>query len=243
MHFTQLRNSKYISLSKIVFCFILLSVVIKNTNAQSVKMYNIEHDDKPYYFGITLGVNFAQYKVFNSKYFIDYDTIKNITPLWRPGFVLGIMGNLRLNSFIDARTIPSFVMREKALEFTTQNDSVVTHSFESILFSMPLELKFKSDRQNNFRFYACAGVKLDYDFNANARSKRSNEIIKVKSFDYGYNLGLGFEFYYPNFIFAPEIKISNGLGNTLIRNIGEPTNKAIDKLSTRMILISFHIEG
>lgn len=68
-------------------------------------------------------------------------------------------------------------------------------------------------------------------------------MIRIKPFDYGYNLGLGFEFYYPNFIFAPEIKISNGLGNSLLRNVGEPTNKAIDKISTRQIIISFHIEG
>jgi hypothetical protein len=135
------------------------------------------------------------------------------------------------------------MLREQALRFTDYRDTTTTNTFESILFSLPIELKFKSDRQQNFRFYVCAGAKIDYDFNANARSKRSNEVIRIKPFDYGYNLGLGFEFYYPNFIFAPEIKISNGLGNSLLRNVGEPTNKAIDKISTRQIIISFHIEG
>ena len=213
------------------------------TWAQDEKMNNAEHDDKPYYFGISLGFNAAQYKISQSKYMVDYDSIKNITPLWRAGLQLGIMGNLKLSKFIDIRTMPSFVLREKALQFTFQNDTTLLNSFESILFSLPLELKFKSDRQTNFRFYVCAGAKLDYDFNANYNSKRVDEIIKVKPIDYGYNLGLGFEFYFPNFIFSPEIKISNGLRNSLDRNSAEPTNNAIDRLTTRMIIISFHIEG
>lgn len=218
-----------------------------NAIAQDERMNNAEHDEKKYYFGITLGFNAAQYKVSQSNYFTEYDTIKDITPLWRPGFQLGIMGNLKLSKFIDIRTIPSFVLREKALQFTQTmsltKDTTFTNSFESILFSLPFELKFKSDRMTNFRFYVCAGAKIDYDFNANTNSKRIDEIIRVKPFDVGYNLGLGFEFYFPNFIFSPEIKISNGLGNSLDRNSDEPTNKAIDKLTTRMLIIGFHIEG
>ncbi len=235
-------NSFYLSFRKITFTLLLLLAVLQSF-AQDERMNNPEHDDKPYYFGITLGFNSAQYKLQQSKYFIDYDSVKNITPLWKPGFQLGIMGNLKLSNFIDVRTIPSFMLREKGLRFTLQNDSVLTNSFESVLFSLPVEFKFKSDRQTNFRFYVCAGGKIDYDFNSNARSRRTDDIIKIKPFDYGYNLGLGFEFYYPNFIFSPEIKISNGLGNSLKANVGEPTNRAIDRITTRMIVISFHIEG
>lgn len=212
-------------------------------NAQEEKMNNPEHDTKPYYFGISVGLNFSQYHLEQSKYFIDYDTVMNITPYWKPGFHLGILGNLRLGSFVDLRAIPSFVLREQALRYQLRKDSVINTSFESILFSMPIEFKFKSDRQTNFRFYVCAGGKIDYDFNANSRSKRPDEPLKVKPLDYGYNLGLGFEFYYPNFIFAPEIKVSNGLGNSLSNNSDEITNKALNRITTRMILLSIHIQG
>ncbi|HOZ52476.1 MAG TPA: porin family protein [Chitinophagaceae bacterium] len=242
MQTIKFRNIIHLSFNQVILTsvFIICSFV---SFAQDEKMNNAEHDDKPYYFGITLGMNAAQYKVSQSNYFIDNDTIKDITPLWKPGFQLGIMGNLKLSNFIDIRLIPTFVLREKALQFTLREDSTQLSSFESILFSLPFEFKFKSDRQTNFRFYVCAGGKLDYDFNANTRSKRIDEIIKVKPIDFGYNLGLGFEFYFPNFIFAPEIKVSNGLGNILDRNSDEPTNKAIDRLTTRMLIISFHIEG
>ena len=231
-----------LSFSKIILLFFLLLGSSK-IFAQVEKMNNAEFDDKRYYFGISLGLNTAQYKVSQSKYFVDNDTVMDITPLWRPGFQLGIMGNLKLSNFIDIRTIPSFMLREKALRFKMQNNKEILSSFESILFSLPFEFKFKSDRQTNFRFYVCAGGKLDYDFNANTKSRREDQIIRIKPIDYGYNLGLGFEFYFANFIFAPEIKVSNGLGNSLDRNSDEPTNKAIDRITTRMLIISFHIEG
>lgn len=242
MHTPHIWHSIHISMFKKIV-FLLLFFVHFVATAQVDRMHNPEHDTKAYYFGISIGLNMSQFKIKPTKYFIDNDTVKNMTPLWKPGFQLGIMGNLRLSNFVDARAIPSFMLREKALRFDLQNDSVTTSSFESILFHLPIEFKFKSDRQTNFRFYVCSGIKFDYDFNANARSKRTDEILKVKAFDFGYNLGLGFEFYYPNFIFAPEIKLTNGLGNIISRNATEPTNKAIDRISTRMIIISFHIQG
>ena len=242
MYITQFRHRVHLSKQQIVVTLICLFLTFQLW-AQDERMNNPEHEKKPYYFGIAVGFNSAQYKVFHSKYFIENDSVANITPLWKPGFQLGILGNLRLSGFVDLRMIPSFMLREKAMRFNLQGDSVLTNSFESVLFSLPLEFKFKSDRQTNFRFYVCAGGKLDYDFNANAKSKRNDDVLKIKSFDYGYNLGLGFEFYFPNFIFSPEIKVSNGLGNSLLQNAGEPTNKAIDRITTRMILVSFVIEG
>ena len=242
MYATQFRHRLHLRFLRLTLFILAVSGTLR-VQAQEERMNNPEHDDKPYYFGITLGFNAAQFRLAQSKYFIDNDTIMNITPLWKPGMQLGIMGNLKLSNFVDVRTIPSFMLREKALRFNVGKDSVRTSSFESVLFSMPFEFKFKSDRMTNFRFYVCAGGKLDYDFNSNARSRRADEVVRIKPFDYGYNLGLAFEFYYPNFIFSPEIKVSNGLGNSLKRNADEPTNKAIDRITTRMIIISFHIEG
>jgi hypothetical protein len=53
----------------------------------------------------------------------------------------------------------------------------------------------------------------------------------------------GFEFYYPNFIFSPEIKLSQGLMNTQFKDPKIPLSNALDIMSTRMIVISIHLEG
>ena len=108
---------------------------------------------------------------------------------------------------------------------------------------LPLQVKFKSERINNFRFYALAGAKFDYDMAANARSHRPDEFLKVSPVDFGVELGIGFEFYNPNFIFSPEIKISQGLTNQLFEDHGLPLTNAIQSLLTRMIVISIHLEG
>jgi hypothetical protein len=108
---------------------------------------------------------------------------------------------------------------------------------------LPLQLKFKSDRINNFRFYAIVGTKFDYDLAANARSRRTDEFLKVSPVDFGYEIGVGFEFFNPNFIFSPEIKLSQGLTNQLFIDRNLPLTNALEKLLTRMIVISIHLEG
>jgi hypothetical protein len=65
----------------------------------------------------------------------------------------------------------------------------------------------------------------------------------VKPFDMGYEIGAGFEFYYPNFIFAPEIKLSQGLMNQQFKDSKIPLSNALEFMKTRMIVISIHLEG
>ncbi len=205
-----------------------------------------EHDDKLYYFGITFGVNFSQYRIKYSPSFVETDTFRRIQPLWSPGFNLGLMANLRINKFIDLRFIPSLSFADKKVNFTmsgSREDSTSERSIESIYMHLPLQIKFKSDRIRNFRFYGMLGGKFDYDLAANARSRRADEWLKVKPVDLGAEIGVGFEFYYPNFIFSPEIKLSQGLSNQIYHDPAIPLTNAIDELHTRMIVVSIHLEG
>lgn len=218
-----------------------------HADAQRKVLNMSEHDQKAYYFGITFGTNFSTYKIKYNQNFVNSDSFKVIQPGFGPGFNLGLMGNLRLTKFIDLRFNPTLLFAEKEmkLDMTTARgtDSTSSRSVESIYMHMPLQLKFKSDRIKNFRFYAIAGFKYDYDMAANARSRRKDEFIKVSASDFGYDLGVGFEFYNPNFIFSPEIKISQGLGNQLFKDPNIPLSNSISVLSTKMIVISIHLEG
>ncbi len=204
-----------------------------------------DHDQKPYYFGITFGMNMSTYRARFSNSFVETDTFKRIQTKWSPGFNLGMMANLRLNQYFDLRFIPSLVFTDKRLVYnsTYPKDTTQDRNIESIYMHLPLQLKFKSDRIINFRFYAMAGGKFDYDLAANARSKRSDEWLKVSPVDLGVEFGFGFEFYYPNFIFSPEIKVSQGLGNQIFHDKNIPLTNAIDVLQTRMIVFSIHLEG
>ncbi len=229
-----------------IFVFSLLFIISQSrtVHAQSAIMNMPEHDQKAYYFGITFAMNISQYRIRYTDAFAHTDTFMQVQSNRSPGFNLGLMGNLRLSNFIDIRTTPSIAFAEKKMRFNHPNtDSIVNRSIESIYLHLPLQFKFKSDRIGNFRFYGIAGGKLDFDMASNARSRRADEFLKVKPLDLGLELGVGFEFYYPNFIFAPEIKLSQGLMNQLHRDPNLQLTNAIDQINTRMIVISIHLQG
>lgn len=220
----------------------LCLVLTKNTTAQMVPNMP-EHDSKLYYFGLTFGFNYSGFRMNNTKSFADYDTFKMVQPGFGPGFNLGIMGNLRLTKFVDLRFIPSLVFSEKRITTRNMKNEEDKFSIESIYMQLPLQLKFKSDRIHNFRFYALAGGKFDYDLASNARSRRQDERLRVSPIDVGAELGIGFEFFYPNFIFSPEIKLSQGFINSHYPDRRIPLSNTVGEIRTRMIVFSIHLEG
>lgn len=226
----------------LVFLFMLYSF---RADAQNGAVCMPDHDFKPYYFGITFAINYSVYQIGYSSSFANTDTFKRIQPKWSPGFNLGLIGNLRLNKYFDLRFVPSLEFAEKLLQFEygIPRDSVSNRNIESINMHLPLQIKFKSDRINDFRFYVIGGGKFDYDMAANARSHRKDEFLKVSPLDFGVEVGVGFEFFYPDFIFSPEIKISQGLSNQLFIDRSLPLTNAIQYLHTRTIVISIHLEG
>lgn len=225
--------------------FGLLSIVcLQNANAQFSRITNMpEHDSKWYYFGITFGFNYSNFRVHYTDYFAQNDTFKLIQPQNGPGFSLGIMGNLRAGKFVDLRFIPSLTFANKGLQVVPNDLDTINQQIESIFMSLPLQLKFKSDRIGNFRFYAIIGSKFDYDLAANVKSRRQDEFLRIKPMDLGAEVGFGLEFYYPNFIFSPEIKISQGFTNMHFYDSQIKLSNAIDKMNSRMIMLSIHIEG
>jgi len=226
--------------------FVLLFSISFSALAQREILNMPEHDNKPYYFGIHFGMNFSVYQIKYTESFAKTDTFKRIQPKWQPGFTLGLIGNLRLSRFVDLRFMPTLAFAEKRVDFNYgyPSDSAGSFANEAIYMHLPLQLKFKSDRIRNFRFYGLVGGKFDYDMAANSRSKRKNEVLKVSAKDFGYEFGVGFEFYNPNFIFSPEIKLSQGLSNQLFTGDRSlPLTNAIQSLRTRMIIISILLEG
>lgn len=228
-----------------VFIALLLALFSgSNTSIAQRNAPNMpEHDSKPYYFGITFGFNYSAFQISQTESFALHDTFKIVQPGYGPGFNLGIMGNLRLNKLIDIRFIPALVFSEKPIRTIDMYGTEEKRSIESIYMNLPLQLKIKSDRIHNFRFYGLAGGKFDYDLAANARSRRQDEWLRVSPIDLGIELGVGFEFFYPNFIFSPEIKVSQGFLNSHYQDTGIPLSNTINGMRTRMFIISIHLEG
>lgn len=230
----------------IVFYYILF--LISSPAVAQKEIYQSDHDSKPYYFGITLGFNIARFQLNHHSRFLLYDTVQVAEPLNSGGFSLGLNGTARLSKRFEGRFNPMLIFTERNIFYKLKyadplDGTEVTKKVESIIFSFPFQVKFNSDRIGNYRMYMLGGAKADIDLAANARARRAEDLVKLQKTDYGIELGVGFNFYFESFIFSPEIKISNGLRNIHARDESLKYSNVLDKIQSRMIVFTIHLEG
>jgi len=231
---------------QIVHLVITLILFSHISNAQELNLE--DHDNKPYYFGITLGVNLARFQTELHPRFLQYDTVLVAEPGNAGGFAMGLSATARLSNRFELRFNPQLMFTERHLTYKLKYPdpelgSNVTKNIESVIISFPVQVKFNSDRIGNFRVYMLGGIKGDVDLASNARARKAEELVKINKYDYGFEAGLGFNFYFPSFIFSPEIKISNGLSNLHSRDESLKYSSALDRILSRMIIFSIHLEG
>ena len=209
-----------------------------------------DHDDKAYHFGINLGFNNSHFSFTHHPSFLKQDSVMDIESVNNTGINLAWLVNLNLSKHFDVRTFPlNLTFSEKSFLYTLTypdipggESKILLKKVQSITLSLPLQLKFSSDRIDNFKVYTIAGAKLDYDLAANAGKENGDDLIKLKKLDYAIEGGLGFHFYFPYFVLTPEIKVSWGLANLHSRNPLLKFSSNIDKINSRMISFSLTVE-
>lgn len=230
----------------LLFGFLILFVHTATAQRER-EMYLYDHDTKPYYFGITLGVNLARFHPQMDSRFLQYDSVMVAEPTNSGGFALGLLATGRVSDRFQVRFNPQLLFFQRSIAYKFKNPVVgvkeATKAVESVSVTFPFQVKFQSDRIGNFRVYMMGGFKADIDLASNARAKKAEDLIKIKKFDYGPELGLGFNFFFPSFILSPEIKVSNGIPNIHSRDPNLIYSNIFDKIQSRMIVFSIHIEG
>lgn len=220
-----------------------------SVSAQAQRQLNLEnHDDKPYYFGITLSTASGRLNTNLHSRFLYQDSIMVAEPLSSPGFALGLLATTRLSNRFEGRFNPQLMFTDRSISYKlryAERDfgTDVVQKVESVIVTLPVQLKFRSDRIGNFRVYLMGGGKVDYDLASNAQARKAEDLIKLQKVDYGVEAGVGFNFYFQSFIFSPEIKISNGLNNIHARDVNLKYSSVLDRIQSRMIVFSIHLEG
>ena len=242
----HLRRKKTLIL-KTNLLFLSLALITFSASAQR-ELYMEEHDAKPYYFGITLATNVARFHTHLHSTFLQQDSIMVAEPLNSGGFALGLLATARLTNRFEARFNPTLNFTERVIYYNLRYQDLdegfdAEKKVESVIVSFPVQIKFRSDRIGNFRVYMLGGGKLDYDLASNAQARRAEDMVKIGKLDYGIEGGIGFNFYFKSFIFSPEIKISNGLNNMHSRDEKLKYSSVLDKIQSRMIVFSIHLEG
>ena len=232
--------------SEILFVFGLL-LLAHITHAQPRDLNQYDHDSKPYYFGITLGANMSRFQTSLHSKFLQNDSILVAEPQNSKGFALGLLATARISDRFQVRFNPQLMFTERSIFYKLKHPegglTDIDKTVESVIVTFPVQVKLQSDRIGNFRVYMLTGIKGDIDLASNARAKKAEDLVKIRKYDYGVELGMGFNFFFPSFIFSPEIKISNGLGNIHSRDEQLKYSSVFDKIQSRMIVFSIHLEG
>ena len=234
-----------------VICLLCGGLLLSQTSLAQLggpELNQTDHDSKPYYFGLTFGVNLARFQTELHPRFLQYDSVFVAEPVNSGGFTLGLSATGRLSDRFQVRFNPQLMFIERNIFYKLKypdinDDTITTKKVESVIFTFPFQLKFQSDRIGNFRVYVMGGMKFDIDMASNARAKKAEELVKIEKYDYGAEFGIGFNFFFDSFIFSPEIKISNGLRNIHARDKDLKFSNVFDRIQSRMIVFSLHLEG
>jgi Outer membrane protein beta-barrel domain len=208
--------------------------------------YNfLDFQSRPYYFGITLGYNQSDYRVFRGKGFILNDSVAGVESLRGPGFNLQIVSNLKLGDNFDLRFLPGFSFAERNLLYdpTRKNKPNYPNNVSSVFVELPFHVRYKSAPYNDKRLFVIAGIKYSYDIQAKSRTRQIGNSVRVSPTDFQAEFGVGMQMFFPFFIFSPEIKMSQGLGNVLIYRSDLRESTVLEKLISRTFTISLHFEG
>src|ERR1700712_2142589 len=125
-----------------------------------------ESDDRAYHIGIVIMGVSSRFQISQHPQFLQSDTVLSVYPQNTGGIGIGGMHTFKIGSHWDARVVfPQLLFANKVityeLKYPQSGESAVTHkTIESILLGLPIQVKYKSDRINNFRVYMMGGVKF-----------------------------------------------------------------------------------
>jgi hypothetical protein len=208
-----------------------------------------DHDSKKFYLGIGFMYDNSHLQVSAHPKFLQNDSVLYVNPLNSGGFGVSGMFTFRLASHFEFRmAFPEFIFSSNSIAYhvtypPSGEQTLATKQIPSLLLGFPAQLKFLSDRINNFRVYVLGGFNYRYDLASNSSARKAENLVKLTQSDMSWEAGVGFQFFFPVFILAPELKISEGIKNIHSRDPNLQYSNVIDKIKSRMIVFSLIFEG
>lgn len=234
-------------MKRVLYILLLLTLPVCALMAQERKVQNKPYIDyRRLHYGFFVGVHMQDLELANNGY---------VTPegqqwyadvaAYSPGFSVGVLADLRLNSYLSLRLIPTMHFGDKTVILREQNSGErVRQQIKSTYVSLPIEAKFAAERFNNYRPYVVAGVSPMLDLTV----KKQRPIL-VKPFDLMLEVGFGCDFYLPFFKLNPELKFAFSILDVLDKDRSDLLDasylkytQSVDKANAKMIVLSFYFE-
>ncbi|HMH22622.1 MAG TPA: hypothetical protein VK563_12640 [Puia sp.] len=238
---------------KAIFFGVFLCISLVSSQGVSAQLRDYlnlpDHDSKKYYLGIGFMYTTSHLQVTPHPQFLQSDSVLYVNPLNTGGFGVSGMFTFRLSEHFEFRfAFPEFIFNSNRISYHIKyppngEQVLATKQIESLLLGFPAQVKFLSDRINNFRVYMLGGFNYRYDLASNSAARKAENLVKLYPHDLSVEAGIGFQFYFPVFILSPELKISDGILNVHARDANLQYSNVIDKLRSRMIVFSLIFEG
>jgi hypothetical protein len=225
-------------MKRFIFCLTLLflhSMLIGQLNFY-------EKGNKALYWGISLGLHTSNFRIDRQELSDANDTILNIDDKSQPGFNLGLIGNWQFNRYFDLRFIPSMTFGEKQVIYNTVS-GLVDNRIKTTYITLPICIRFKSEPVKDWRLFVIVGLKYDYNIDPQVRSTSEPNKILLRTDGFSMEYGIGLQYFFPYFIFSPELKYSHSINNMLDPNQSDLNRSALKGLYPRSFVFTLNFEG
>lgn len=223
--------------------FIIISTVSPTLLSSQISArdnYNfLDFQRKRIYFGFGMDTNAAGFRINKSTFFIGNEEFTIVEGKQKLGVNLHFITNLKFGQFFDLRFTPGFSYNNRSFIFNNKSQNRI----ESTFIDVPFAIRYKSLPYKDKRVYVSGGMKYQYDLSNQSTARKSETLIKISPHDFQWEVGVGMQFFYPYFIFSPEIKYSRGLGNILIYNGSLDEARLLENVVSQTFTLSFNFEG
>jgi hypothetical protein len=197
-------------------------------------------DYQQFHFGYSVGINKIGFTI------IPHEGFK-VTLKENPGININLITKYRLGKNLDLRFLPGIQFAQRDLTIKNLNTGDSTGwKIESVYVDLPVLLKYRADRVNNFAPYLIAGVCPRFDLTGGEIQSWRDVSRLVKVFDFYPELGVGVDFYLQEVKISTELKFSVGMLNVFKDPGAIPEYtlyaQGVEKILSRMVILSIHIE-
>ncbi len=232
-------------MKNVLLLFGLLILACPNSLAQFKKdpILNLQSEDlRLLNWGYYLGFNQYDFQ-FEYEDDIGQDVLVNKSF----GFNVGLIGEMRINEFLDTRFEPGLLYTARTLGFPGfASETDAFREVKSTYIRFPLLLKASTRRFGNWKPYITGGVYTAINLGSKEDSLDDNSSgeFRMKKNVYGYELGFGIDIYTEYFKFSPSIRGVFALTNEIIpdNDPNSPWTGNIDAMRTRGFFINFTFE-
>lgn len=186
-------------------------------------------------------------RLFHYGFFLGLHTqdMGRLQEAYKPGFSVGVVGELKLSNYWALRITPGFHFGSKDLPLLAPEEPTKRWvEVASNYLTIPIGIKYSARRFNNARPYIMAGVSGSFDVSSN-KSKNNEDYVSLKNFNAFAEVAIGCDLYLEYFKLIPELKFSLGLLNSYDKSslpLYPLDGKPISRLKPNLISLCFYFE-